>query len=859
MKPPRVLGIRHHSPACARLVARTIARERPQAVLIEGPSDFNARLGELMLDHDPPLAIYSHAHAADGKPAQCWYPLLSHSPEWIALRHGVVAGAQVRFIDLPHWTYRAMPDDTRRTAGQPRSRYGRVDAMLRERLRCDGPDALWDHLFEADEVNVNVNVDTDGDDSPTPFEQRLDAYFDELRGDDPGTAQDRAREALMSEWVRWATARFERVLVVCGGWHKPPIDQAWRAWRDQSAAGARGATEPPLESQSTDSQSTDSLSTDSLPPEPLAPVPPDPRQAGSYLVPFSDRQVDALGGYGAGLPSPLYYRWLWDHGAASAAERSMAVIVSRLRRKQVSCSTADVIAFEHHTRALAALRGRTTPLRTDLLDGLLSAVVKEALETPAPWHGDGLLRGDHHPILREALLALTGDGGGRLHGDTPQPPLLRDAERRLAEADLLIPFSSHTLVLDRRRAEDRPRSRLLWQLRVIGVGGVQLRSMAAPGGARSLAPALHFQEHWQLRRDDRWHADLIEASIHGATLDGAARQALAQRAGAQGGDPAALTGTLLAAVRAGLLDMGEDLAAQLRDGLPRCHDHGALAGAARTLAELARTGFWSDDPRAMLEATLGAIADRLTGLLEDRGLASDADASSSEGGSAGAASVPASSPAQAEADVRAVAVFESLLQLDLPALDRETVLSTMVRLADGAGRPPALRGAALGLAYALEALGDDGTARARVMAVLRAMPPRDALGDFLYGLFACARSLATADDAIARALHATLAAIGTEDFLAALPALRGAMGWLPPRERGAVAAHAARLLGDEAPGASNGNGNGTTTGIGTSAGTGPRGTGVVSPWLLTSGRSAALLNARRIEARALAAARELGL
>ena len=262
----------------------------------------------------------------------------------------------------------------------------------------------------------------------------------------------------------------------------------------------------------------------------------------------------------------------------------------------------------------------------------------------------------------------------------------------------------------------------------------------------------------------------------------------------------------------------------------------------------------------MLEATLGAIADRLMWLLEDRGLASDADTGSSDAGNAGSApTVPGSSPARAEADVRAVAVFEPLLQLDLPALDREAVLSTMVRLADGAGRPPALRGAALGLAYALEALGDDDTARARVMAVLRAMPPRDALGVFLYGLFACARSLATADDAIARALHATLAAIGTEDFLAALPALRGAMGWLPPRERGAVAAHAARLLDDGALGAGNGHGNGTSTGVGANAGTGPRGVGVLSPWLLTSGRSAALLDARRIETRALAAARELGL
>lgn len=833
---PRILGIRHHSPACARLVARTISEMRPQAVLIEGPSDFNARLGELMLDHVPPLAIYSHSHGVDvpgdgdengeenkaddgdvrltGGPAQCWFPLLEHSPEWVALREGRAAGAEVRFIDLPHWRYRALPDDERRTAGQPRSRYARVESLLRERLRQDSSDALWDHLFESPQAET----------SSEGLARRIDAYFDELRGDDPGTPQDRAREALMAEWVRWAAARHERVLVVCGGWHKPPLDQACATTPD-------GVWQRPAPEDA---------------PEPVTPVPSDPRRHGSYLVPYSDRQVDALGGYSAGLPSPAYYRWLWRDGAERASDQAMAAIVRRLRRARVAFSTADLTAFERGTRALAALRGRTTPLRVDLLDGLLGAAVKEALETPAPWHTGGPLRPDHHPVLREALLALTGDEIGRLHGDTPQPPLLRDAERRLAEEGLLVTASAQALVLDRRDARDRPRSRLLWQLRVLDIGGVQLRGTAAPGGARSLSPALHFEERWQLRRDDRWHADLIEASVHGATLEAAARQALARRAQAQGGDPQALTGTLLAAIRAGLLDMGEDLAARLREGLPRCHDHGALADAARTMAELARTGFWSDDPRAMLEATLAEIAERLLWLLEDRGTGAPAGstpnaASASASPPGSASSTPATPPALVEADVRAVSVFDALLRLDLASPSREAVLDTMGRLARGATRPPALRGASLGLAYAQDALGEDQDARGAVMAVLRAMPPRDALGDFLYGLFACARTLATSDDAIARALHATLEAIGTEDFLTALPALRAAMGWLPPRERGALAALAARLMGGA---------NGASSPDAT--------VGALLPTLVGSGRPDLLLT-RRIEARAMAAARELGL
>jgi hypothetical protein len=51
--------VRHHSPAAARAVRDWIGANRPAAVLIEGPSDFNDRLDELALAHELPIAIYS--------------------------------------------------------------------------------------------------------------------------------------------------------------------------------------------------------------------------------------------------------------------------------------------------------------------------------------------------------------------------------------------------------------------------------------------------------------------------------------------------------------------------------------------------------------------------------------------------------------------------------------------------------------------------------------------------------------------------------------------------------------------------------------------------------------------------------
>ncbi|MFO1253488.1 MAG: DUF5682 family protein [Inhella sp.] len=380
--PVHLLGIRHHSPACAHRVRQHIRTQQPQAILIEGPSDFNPRIQELLLPHELPIALYSYANEPDTPGQQCWYPLLDYSPEWVALQEGAAANAELRFIDLPHWRYRTRAPERR----PQRDRYTEVVQALCRRTGCDGDDALWDHLFEALPPEH------------PELAQRLDAYFAELRGEEAAGDEDEQREACMARWIAWAAARFERVLVVCGGWHLPALQQAW-----------------PLLSQ---------------PEEPASPRPANERAAGSYLVPYEFRQVDALGGYAAGMPSPFFYQQQWSQGGAAAARWALRRLVDRLRARQQAVSTADLIAFEQQALAWR-LRGHAWPLRVDLLDALQSTLLKEALDEPAPWSGRGRLSPRHHPLLREALLALTGEGGGRLHASTPLPPLVHDVRERL--------------------------------------------------------------------------------------------------------------------------------------------------------------------------------------------------------------------------------------------------------------------------------------------------------------------------------------------------------------------------------------------------------------------------------------------
>ncbi|MFS2054433.1 DUF5682 family protein, partial [Variovorax sp. CT11-76] len=320
MNAPHIVGVRHHSPACARLVAERIRALRPAHVLIEGPADFNARLEELYLPHRLPVAIYSYLSAGETHHGS-WSPFAEHSPEWQALQVGREVGAEVRFIDLPAWhdAFSRMENRYADVADtQHEERAAAYERALTEQLSVQGRDALWDHLFE------------DGRDS-AELAQRLSTYFEHLRGEDPGSLGNQARETMMARWIAWAMAQpavqaGAPVLVVCGGYHAPALARLW----------------PGLPAQLPET------------PEPEVEDTPDADEDtvvryGSYLVPYTFKRLDAFAGYASGMPSPAYYQWMWELGPEGAAHRALQQVMQRLRDRKLPASTADLMAV--HLRA----------------------------------------------------------------------------------------------------------------------------------------------------------------------------------------------------------------------------------------------------------------------------------------------------------------------------------------------------------------------------------------------------------------------------------------------------------------------------------------------------------------------------
>lgn len=667
---PRILGVRHHSPACARLVRRRILEDRPQRVLIEGPCDFNGQRQLLLLNHQLPIAIFSSL----GGQHRSYIPFCDYSPEWVALQTAVQVGAEFFFIDLPTWH-----PDSRESGQQVQPGYRPMEWA--RQLGYDCQDALWDAMVEQSEE--------------TRLEENLSEYFRLLRlqvGD-----RDAQREEFMSRAVAWGASQ-GRCLVVCGGLHAPILEQRW----------------PGLEPNW----------------EWLVP----PAEARSFLVPFSFQRLSSLEGYQAGMTCPEYYQRLWESDATNAGFECLGAAADELRRREQKVSTADLIAAWNQAEGLARLRGHRQPLRCDVLDGLLAALSKEALDELPPWSLDAPLRPASHPQLVALVRAFSGSRRGKLDPATPRPPLFGEVEQELQRLQL-------QLTRPPRRVETKSGSEtsvFLWRLWLLQLPGVQLLSEEP--------------ESWSLGYHDDFEAGLLEASAYGANLVQAAA-GLLEAGQTEWKGASDVARSLHLAVQAGLEQLSQRWLPQLSSRLAGENQLEELGPALQSLALTLKIHPQLDPQKQLLLAGV----DRLLWLLE------------------GQLGCPQSA-------VEAVRVLRDLLRL--PELSVEPALEVMARLACSASS--SLRGAALGLIWCF---------RGQPPELLKAMQGQTEPGEFLWGLFRLAREEVLGQEPLLRAIHEHLVGLDSQDFLRQLPGLRQAFQEFPPRQKEQLALLIAPWMG----------------------------------------------------------------
>lgn len=703
-----VVGVRHHSPACARVVKQVLTRVNPAVVLIEGGSDFNDRLHHLTLGHSPPIAVFTHYISENG-PVSCFAPFCSFSPEWVALHWAFEHQKQVRFADLPAWSKSF--DGVENRYRDEDDRYERAIEALCARTGTSDMDSLWEHLFEGS--------------NSAEIENALEAYFEEIRGDTPANERDAPREKFMRAYASWAL-QFGDVVFICGGYHAPAL-------KDVSAGG----------------------------PEPD--VPPAPFGGQSHLIPWTYTRMDSFAGYQAGMPSPMWWEFEWTMGT-DVAEAMVERTLAALRRREPPPTVADHIALRTSIGGLAALRGHTTPQRVDVLDGLLSALVREPLSAPPPWSRRGIITEDLHPTIATILRTFTGERTGRLSIATPKPPLLHDIHEILARVELIPKTEPRTVILDWRIEGDRERLRILHRLRILQI----------PGFTRTDGPAWGTEERMAEAFRIVWRPDIdptiIESSRWGSTLEGAVTYCLSRRM-METDSLAERVETFGDAAFAGLTKLAGDVADNVANAVAATPSLGTLGPAMGKLFGLWNHGEWLEVVGApLLTPILRRSAERaLTLFAVIRGVE------------------------MLPADLKALQILAEVLRHS-PALglQPEDAESALRRRISDIEAPAMLRGAALGALWYLHA--ESISVDSAVKYALHASS-EGRTGDFLAGLFALARGPALRDDKLIGAIDSVLSNLGDDVFLIQLPALRLAFSYFPPAERARIGALLAERWG----------------------------------------------------------------
>ncbi len=470
--------IRHHSPACSFHVQKIVSLYKPDAILIEGPIDYNPLIPHIVsAESETPICIYcSYDDKADvlergesGK-YRAYYPFLDYSPELVALREGAAQSIPVSFIDLPYkeYLFLAKNEEENGKYDEQYFRHSQYVRMLSEKTGCRSFHEFWEKYFELQGFHMTSEE----------FVRQLFHYCYYTRADYTQEMLTEvgceAREIHMAKEIEKARKVYDKVLVITGGFH------------------VKGLLE--LEGKQ----------------KKLSKSPLSKTYAKNYLMPYSFLESDQTRGYESGIPAPAFYQHIWENRDEAVAEQFMIRIARQLKAEGISI--ADEIEAARMIRELALLRGKMQPGLYELMDAVRSAFVKGEISSA-------------DKSLTMLQTSLQGTKRGKLSKEADVPPLVHDF--RASVRSLRLPAHStvpHETILDIYKKERHQRlSQFFHCLTFLGVPFCE--KLRGPNLARNQNINL-MRETWKYRFSAQVESALIDLSVYGGTVREAAQEML---------------------------------------------------------------------------------------------------------------------------------------------------------------------------------------------------------------------------------------------------------------------------------------------------------------------------------------------
>lgn len=755
--------IRHHSPACAFHLKKTIEAYEPDCILIEGPENAQEMIPTLAHeDTKAPVALYYFYKDKKGllseekEDYRCYYPFLDCSPELVALRESRARGITARFIDLPYGEILLGTKERKGIRqegikGEEKQTYNDDYLLSRSRyikLLCEKTglrsfEELWEKYFEIEGLFLSTE----------DFVARMLTYCNLSREHTPREELKEdgclLRERYMAGRIEEASLSFRRLLVVTGGFHTAGLKELLQCREEKLVFTGKAVK---LHSFGEGEQ-------------------------GVYPLAYSMEATDALNGYASGMQSPGFYQQVWEQLSEKGAKERVyeEAVLNQLvrtgrqaRRKKESISSYDVICALSMARGLAALRGKRQPGLYELFDGALSAFVKGE-NNPS---SDLPLR-----ILRELN---TGSQMGALCKEATRPPLLSDFEQQCQRFGLKIQSSARQEAIlelfSKKKHLDM--SRFFYRMEFLNTGFAQRKKGSDLVNRRDKS---RIREVWEYRFSAQVLSTLADVSMAGGTVEEAARSLLIRKFGksVSGREAAAL---LAKGFLMGFLEEQANMGEHIREVLLEDGDFFSLTEAFSHLQMLFELQeLYQVEDSLELSGLLSLSFRKIIQLLPSMGQVKQEQENACM---ESFLSLYRMTGKQEFAHFRAELklAMELLLERSFKA-DREI--------------QPGIEGAVLGILYGYESSYGERI-RETAAGYLRGTEKKQMKSAaFLRGLFFTARDLVFVREEFLAMIHELLAKLSVEAFMQLLPELRQAFGYFTPLEIDRIAAKAALLCGME--------------------------------------------------------------
>lgn len=488
--------VRHHSPACSFHLKKVIDSYKPEIILIEGPAEANKVIQYIAHEETKaPVCIYysyfdkSALIEENKEKYRCYYPFLDFSPELLALREGKKRGIVCEFMDL---SYAEILINSKKLEVMGKAHEKNTyndDYLMKESIfikalcekeGCRNYNELWEKLFEIDGLKISTEKFIEN--------MIFSCYLSRVGYSEAMLKEDGclARETFMSMKIRAAVKKYNKVLVVSGGFHTSALIDRLEINDEITLHNIAEA------------------------------------DTGVYAMAYSFEESDQLNGYASGMPHPAFYQRVWENIENKVDKPYEETVLNfivhcgkLIRKNHGNLSTADEIEAFNMAKGLKALRDKYECGVYELKDGITSSFVKGEMDAEA------------QVSLKYLRELLTGNRIGKLCALAEVPPIVQDFNELCRQFNIKTTTLENEVSLSIYKSKKhREQSKFFHIMEFLDTNFCTMEK--GPDFIKRKNTNL-VREVWKYKWTTKLQSALIELSVQGGSLKEAANSILTKR------------------------------------------------------------------------------------------------------------------------------------------------------------------------------------------------------------------------------------------------------------------------------------------------------------------------------------------